>query len=78
MFTGNLETCTEDCESTPNQEGQGGALPPSDRETCPRSREGLVTQAVVADSARDMSVGADDQRSSPVAKCSSKDSKKLV
>ena len=53
--TGNLESSTVDCESTPNLEGQGEA---SDRETCPRSREGLVTQAVVADSARDMSVGA--------------------
>ena len=56
--TGNLETSTEDCESTPNPEGQGEALPASDRETCPRGREGLVTQAVVATSARDMSVGA--------------------
>ena len=54
----NLETSTVDCESTPNPEGQGEALPASDRETCPRGREGLVTQAVVADSARDMSVGA--------------------
>ena len=56
--TGNLETSTEDCESTPNHERQGEALQASDRETCTRSREGLVTQAVVANSARDMSVGA--------------------
>ena len=56
--TGNLETSTVDCESTPNPEGQGEALPASDRETCTRSCEGLVTQAVVANSARDMSVGA--------------------
>ena len=55
---GNIETGTVDCESTPNLEGQGEALPASDRETCTRSREGLVTQAVVANSARDMSVGA--------------------
>ena len=54
----NLETSTVDCESTPNPEGQGEALPAFDRETCTRSREGLVTQAVVANSARDMSVGA--------------------
>ena len=53
-----LETSTVDCESTPNPEGQGEALPASDRETCPRGLEGLVTQAVVATSARDMSVGA--------------------
>ena len=55
---GNIETGTLDCESTPNLEGQGEALPASDRETCPRGREGLVIQAVVATSARDMSVGA--------------------
>ena len=44
-------------ESTPNPEGHGEALPATDRETCPRGREGLVTHAVVAISARDMSVG---------------------
>ena len=33
-------------------------MPASDRETCPRGRDGLVTQAVVATSARDMSVRA--------------------
>ena len=54
---GNIETGTVDCESTPNLEGQGEALPASDRETCTRGCEGLVTQAVVATSARDMSVG---------------------
>ena len=55
--TGNLETSTVDCESTPYPEGQGEALPASDREICPRGREGLVTQAVVATSARNMSFG---------------------
>ena len=55
---GNVERSTVDCESTPNLEGQGEALPASDRETCPRGCEGLVTQAVVATSARDMIVGA--------------------
>ena len=45
-------------ESTPNLEGQGEALPASDWETCTRGREGLVTQAGVAISARDISVGA--------------------
>ena len=54
---GNVETGTVDCESTPNLEGQGEALPASDRETCTRGREGLVTQAGVAISARDKSVG---------------------
>ena len=29
-------------------EGQGEALPASDRETCPRGCDGLVTQAVIA------------------------------
>ena len=52
-----LNTGTIDCESTLNPEGQGEALTASDRETCPRGPEGLVTQAVVATSARDMSVG---------------------
>ena len=42
--TGTLETSTVDCKSTPNPEGQ--VLPASDRETCPRGCEGLVTQAV--------------------------------
>ena len=56
--TGSIETSTVDCESTPNLEEQGEALPASDRETCPRGREGLVTQAVLATSARDMSVRA--------------------
>ena len=55
---GNIETGTADCESTPNLEGQGEALPASDRETCTRGCEGLVTQAGVAISARDISVGA--------------------
>ena len=39
-----------------NPEGQGEALPASDRETCPKGCEGFVTQAVVATSARDMTV----------------------
>ena len=56
----NIETgtATVDCESTPNLEGQGEALPASDRETCTRGRESLVTKAGVAISARNMSVGA--------------------
>ena len=54
--TGNLETSTVDCESTPNPEGQGEALPVSDRETCPRGHEGPRTYAGVAISTRDMSV----------------------
>ena len=40
---GNVETETVDCESTSNIEGQGEALPASDRQTCTRGREGLVT-----------------------------------
>ena len=48
---------TVDCESTPNPEGQGEALPASDKETWPGGCEGLATQAVVATSALDMSVG---------------------
>ena len=62
-------------ESTPNPEGHGEALSATDRETCPRGREGLVTHAVVAISARDMSVGEliSDQWSSTLSKCSSKD-----
>ena len=55
---GNVETGTVDCESTPNLEGQGEALPVSDRETCPRGCEDLDTYAGVAISARDISVGA--------------------
>ena len=58
LSTDNLEIDTVDCESTPNPEGQSEVLPASDRETCPRGREGLITQAVVATSARDISVGA--------------------
>ena len=56
--TGNIETSTLGCESTPNLEGQGEALPTYDRKTCPRGREFLVTQDGVAISARDISVGA--------------------
>ena len=58
LSTDNLEIDTVDCESTLNLEGQGEVLPASDRETCSRGCEGLVTEAVVANSARDMSVGA--------------------
>ena len=49
---------TIDCESTLNPEGQGEALPATDRETCSRGREGLEIHAVVANCARDMDVGA--------------------
>ena len=38
-------------------QGQGNAQSVSDRETCPRGREGPRTYAVVAISARDTSVG---------------------
>ena len=38
-------------------QGQVHALPVSDRETCPRGREGPRTYAGVASSARDTSVG---------------------
>ena len=55
---GNIETSTVDCESTPNLEGQGEVLPASDMEACPRGCEGLVTKAVVAISAQNMSEGA--------------------
>ena len=41
--SGNVETHTVDCRSTPNPEGLGEALPVSDRETCPRGHEGLHT-----------------------------------
>ena len=34
LSTDNLEIDTVDCESTPNPEGQGEALPASDREIC--------------------------------------------
>ena len=47
-YLDNLEIDTVDCESTPYPEGQGEVLPASDRETCPKGREGLVTQAGVA------------------------------
>ena len=57
LSTDNLEIDTVDCESTSNSAGQGETLPASDRETCPRGREGLITHAVVATSARDMNVG---------------------
>ena len=46
---------TKDCENTPNPDGQGEFLPTPSVETCKR---GLETHAVVAISARDMSVGA--------------------
>ena len=39
---------TKDFESTPNPEGKGEALPIPSEETCNRSREGLVTHAVLA------------------------------
>ena len=51
-----INTGTIDCEITLNQERQGEALPATDRETCIRGCEGLVAYAVVAISARDMSV----------------------
>ena len=38
-------------------EGQGEALPVSDRETCPTCREGLDPYAGVAITARNISVG---------------------
>ena len=44
LSTDNLEIDTVDCESTPNPKGQGKALPASDRETCPRDRESILTQ----------------------------------
>ena len=47
---GEIEKYTGTRVSQPNP-------PVSDRETCPRGLEGLVTQAVVATSARDMSFG---------------------
>ena len=54
----NVRMNTVRCESQPNPEGHGEALPATDRETCSWGREGLVTHAAVAISARDMSVGA--------------------
>ena len=57
-MNGNVGMNKVRCESQPNPEGKEEALPASDRETCPRGREGLITQAVVATRARDMSVGA--------------------
>ena len=47
-----------DCENKSNPEGQGYVLPAPSEETCPRSREGISTHAVVANCARDKSVGA--------------------
>ena len=57
-MNGVVEMNTVRCESQPNPEVQGEALPVSDRETCPRGCEGLDTYAGVAISARDISVGA--------------------
>ena len=42
--------------SQPNPQGQGEVQPVSDRETCPRGRDGLETYAGVVISARDISV----------------------
>ena len=56
--TVNQNKDTKDCENTPNPDGQGEVLPAPSEETCNRGREGLETHAVVAISARDMSVGA--------------------
>ena len=42
-MNGNVGMNTVHCESQPNPEGQGEALPVSDRETCLRGREGLDT-----------------------------------
>ena len=52
----NLIEDTIDCESNPNPERPGEALPATDKETCSRGREGIVMQAVVAISARVMRV----------------------
>ena len=46
------------CENKSNPEGQGYVLLAPSEETCPGSREGIATHAVVAVCARDMSVGA--------------------
>ena len=56
-MNGDVEMNTVRCESKPNPERQGEALPVSDRETCPRGHEGLDTYAGVAVSARDKSFG---------------------
>ena len=58
LNTTDLIANTIDCESTPNPEGQGEALPATDRETCSRGRDGLITHVVVAISVQAMSVGA--------------------
>ena len=48
---------TIDSENSPNQ--KGSEVPPVTREeTCQGDREGITTHAVVANSARDISVGA--------------------
>ena len=57
-MNGDVKINTVSCESQPVPEGQGEALLVSDRETCPRGREGLDTYDGVAISARDISVGA--------------------
>ena len=54
----NVGMNTVRCESQPNPEGQGEALPVSDKETCPRGCEGLETMTNVAISARDISFGS--------------------
>ena len=54
---GDIGNYTGNCVNQPNPNGQGEAQPVSDRETCPRGREGLETYAGVAISARDISVG---------------------
>ena len=53
---GDIEINTAPCESQPNPEGQGEALPVSDRETYPRGREDPRTYAGLAISARDTRV----------------------
>ena len=54
---GDIENDTGQCVNQPNTDGQGEALPVSDRDTCPRRSEGLEPYAGVAISARDISVG---------------------
>ena len=39
----NINAGTTDCESTPNPEGQGEDLPATDRESCSRGHDGLVS-----------------------------------
>ena len=51
---GDIEMNTVRCESQPNPEGQGEALPVSDRDICLRGCEGLDTYAGVASSVREM------------------------